>query len=151
MRRKNSYQRLKQILQRRRSELRRVLTHDLSALQNGVGIDIGDSVDNAVDDEFNLVSSQLAESESRELAQIEEALVRIRLGRYGVCEGCGEDIPLARLQALPYATRCVICQRESEQQRIEEQPLVDWSTIRDVQEDEPMPFADHMVDVLRVQ
>jgi DnaK suppressor protein len=148
MPRKNSYRRLKEILQQRRDALRRVLTHDLSGLQQGVGIDIGDSVDNAVDDEFHLVSSQLAQSESRELLQIEEALNRMQQGRYGACEGCGDEIPLARLQALPYATRCVKCQRISEKDQVESTSRIDWSTIRDLPEEEPdISFADTLIDM----
>jgi len=60
------------------------------------------------------ISSQLAEVESRELTSIETALERMRKGDYGVCESCSQAIPLARLQALPYATTCIQCQREAE-------------------------------------
>jgi DnaK suppressor protein len=48
------------------------------------------------------------------LASIENALERMRVGHFGVCEGCAERIPMARLNALPYATLCIECQRESE-------------------------------------
>ena len=47
-------------------------------------------------------------------AQIDNALERMRDGNYGACEGCTKPIPLARLQALPYATTCIDCQRELE-------------------------------------
>lgn len=40
----------------------------------------------------------------------EEALSRIQQGSYGTCEGCGGEIPMARLEALPYALKCVGCQ-----------------------------------------
>ena len=33
---------------------------------------------------------------------------------YGVCEGCQTKIPVARLNALPYSTLCVKCQRDME-------------------------------------
>ena len=52
--------------------------------------------------------------ESRELASIENALERMRLGQYGICEGCSKKISMARLDALPYATMCIDCQRDSE-------------------------------------
>ena len=45
---------------------------------------------------------------------IEAALVRIESGEYGLCEECNEPIVLRRLKALPWATRCVACQEESE-------------------------------------
>jgi DnaK suppressor protein len=38
----------------------------------------------------------------------------MRAGKYGSCEVCGGKIPLARLNALPYATMCIDCQRDLE-------------------------------------
>ncbi len=49
------------------------------------------------------------------LHQIDDALTRLHTGRYGVCAGCEEQIPLARLKALPFATRCIPCQEKIEQ------------------------------------
>jgi len=46
--------------------------------------------------------------ENRE--QVERALERMHEGAYGVCEGCGNRIPAARLKFQPAATRCVECQ-----------------------------------------
>ncbi len=43
------------------------------------------------------------------LAKVEHARRRVDDGDYGRCEVCGTDIPLARLEALPYATTCVSC------------------------------------------
>lgn len=43
------------------------------------------------------------------LRKVERALDRIEKGEYGVCESCGEPIPAARLEVLPYATLCVAC------------------------------------------
>ena len=147
MRRNHSYKKLTEVLQNRRTALRRVLSHDLTVLRDGVGMEIGDTVDEAVDDEFNNVNSQLAEAESRELAQVEEALERIRQGRYGICEGCEQEIPLARLQAVPYAQRCINCQRESERHQGAEKTRIDWSSVRDMQEDEPtLSLNDHLID-----
>ena len=45
---------------------------------------------------------------------IEAALRRIESGQYGRCEECDEPIVLQRLKALPWATRCVACQEETE-------------------------------------
>ena len=101
-----------------------------------------------MDDEFNTINSQLAETESRELAQIEDALDRLQHGRYGTCESCEQEIPLARLQAVPYAVRCVNCQRQSELRRGSEKSRIDWSSVKDMQDDEPnMSLVDHLIDV----
>jgi len=48
------------------------------------------------------------------LKAIDTASSRLEEGRYGVCEGCGIEIPLKRLDALPFAIYCVDCQKESE-------------------------------------
>jgi DnaK suppressor protein len=45
------------------------------------------------------------------LRKVERALARIGDGTYGVCESCGQPIPVARLEVLPYATECVTCAR----------------------------------------
>lgn len=43
------------------------------------------------------------------LHKVERALERIDDGTYGICEVCGSEIPIARLEVLPYATMCVTC------------------------------------------
>jgi RNA polymerase-binding protein DksA len=45
-----------------------------------------------------------------EMAQIEKTLARLNKGEYGVCEVCGDPITPRRLEAAPYATRCVVCE-----------------------------------------
>ena len=47
------------------------------------------------------------------LHKVEHALRRIKSGDYGECEVCGEAIPVARLEVLPYATTCVTCASKS--------------------------------------
>jgi DnaK suppressor protein len=112
--RKEAVLQLKQILIRRRDALRKALAGDLSSLKELRQQTSGDVMDAAMDSAQDEISSQLAEVESRELTHIETALERMRTGEYGECEGCGCAIPLARLQALPYATMCIGCQREAE-------------------------------------
>ncbi|MBC7644215.1 MAG: TraR/DksA C4-type zinc finger protein [Thermoleophilia bacterium] len=46
-------------------------------------------------------------SEEHLLNEIGEALARIKLGLYGTCSECGMEIPRDRLEALPWAVRCV--------------------------------------------
>jgi CBS domain-containing protein/RNA polymerase-binding transcription factor DksA len=56
---------------------------------------------------------QLAEAleaaKARRLAALDHALERAAQGRFGICDRCGERIPVARLRALPGSTRCVRC------------------------------------------
>jgi RNA polymerase-binding transcription factor DksA len=48
------------------------------------------------------------------LAQVNAAIQRLDRGTFGRCEGCGRPIAKARLDALPYASRCVRCARTAE-------------------------------------
>ncbi len=45
------------------------------------------------------------------LVQVTHALERFEQGTYGICERCGDEIDPARLNALPYATLCLHCQK----------------------------------------
>lgn len=47
-----------------------------------------------------------------ELEQIHNALERIKRNEYGICVVCEENIPIERLEALPYTDRCVTCAEE---------------------------------------
>jgi DnaK suppressor protein len=47
------------------------------------------------------------------LRKVDHALARIANKTYGLCETCGQPIPVARLEILPYATECVSCARRS--------------------------------------
>lgn len=48
------------------------------------------------------------------ITNVDAALELIDKGSYGVCVSCGEAIPAGRLEIVPYATRCVACQRRQE-------------------------------------
>ncbi|HEY1134839.1 MAG TPA: TraR/DksA C4-type zinc finger protein [Nocardioides sp.] len=61
------------------------------------------------DHELTLVSG-----ERDALVQIEHALQRVRAGKLGLCEGCGQAIPKMRVVAFPRATLCVSCKQREE-------------------------------------
>jgi RNA polymerase-binding transcription factor DksA len=44
---------------------------------------------------------------AEEARQVEVAQQRLEAGEYGKCEDCGKEIPAARLEAIPEATRCI--------------------------------------------
>jgi DnaK suppressor protein len=130
--RKEAILNMRKVLIKRRDALRKALAGDLSLLKELKAQSSGDVVDAALDSVQDEISSQLAEVESRELARIENALGRMRDGQYGTCEACGCSIPMTRLNALPYATLCIKCQREAEQEGTPSQADVDWSRLLDV-------------------
>jgi DnaK suppressor protein len=113
MARKDALQKLESVLLSRREALRKALAGDLSLLRR-MSNDGGDFVDAAMETAQDELNSQLAQVESRELAKIDLALSRFREGSFGQCEGCDKAIPLGRLQALPYASLCIDCQRKHE-------------------------------------
>ena len=115
MARRDALLRLHKSLTSRRGELRRRLGGELNDLGHlNPSSASGDAADAAFDSGSEEIASQLAELEAKELRQIERALVKIKHGNYGVCEGCQTKIPVARLNALPYSTLCVKCQQEME-------------------------------------
>jgi len=121
MSRKDAVLKLKQVLLNRRAALRDALAGDLSALTE-LSLATGELADVALDSAHEEVTSQMAEVESRELGLIEEALNRVSEGKFGNCEECEKPIPLARLEALPYATHCIKCQVQ-----VEKSGNRDWS------------------------
>ena len=148
MARKDAILSLRTVLIRRRDALHKALTGDLSLLQELPQQSVGDVVDAALDSAQTEISSQLAEVESRELASIERALERMRNGTYGICEYCSNKIPMARLNALPYATSCVDCQREAERARGAGGLNADWGRILDSQYgDNDVSLNDLEIDV----
>ncbi len=115
MARRDALLRLHKSLLSRRSDIRKKLADELDGLRNLKNTDAtGDSADVAFEAGTEEMASQLAELDARELHQIERALQRLKQGTYGICEGCGCKIPVGRLNALPYTTLCIACQREME-------------------------------------
>ena len=114
MARRDALLRLHKSLLSRRTALRSTLAGELEDLRRSRGTQTGDSADVAFDAGSEEIASQLAEIEARELTQIDRALHRLKQGTYGLCEVCQTKIPVARLNALPYSTTCIKCQREME-------------------------------------
>jgi RNA polymerase-binding protein DksA len=104
-------------------QLRREMSGDIHSLEADAFSTDGDrlSVDNPADigsesfaQEFSL---ELLQRDEATLVEIDEALERMKLGTFGLCEGCEEPIPKARLSAMPHTRFCVDCQRKSERRR----------------------------------
>jgi DnaK suppressor protein len=119
----------------RRAELRKRLGIELADLSRGKGQQAtsGDAADAAFDASGEEIASQLAELEAKELNQVERALRRLKQGTYGKCEVCSTRIPVARLNALPYSTLCIKCQRdvESDANWLASRGTSDWARIAD--------------------
>ncbi len=82
----------------------------LDSMDDGVK----DSVDMSVQDVSQELALRLGERESQMVADIDQALMRIDEGAYGVCAKCGQTIDERRLEALPTARYDAKCQTEIE-------------------------------------
>ena len=78
------------------------------------GMHQADAGSDAYDRDFAL---SLLSQEQDALYEIDEALKRIELGTYGVCEMSTKQIPKARLEAIPFARFTVECQSQLERQK----------------------------------
>jgi RNA polymerase-binding transcription factor len=55
----------------------------------------------------------LIDRKEDQLFQVESALTRLDQGEYGICMNCGEEIPIERLKAIPFAIYCIDCQKKA--------------------------------------
>ena len=78
---------------------------ELGAAQ-GFGKRIGDGTTEAIS---RLTDIGVGRSLETGLARTERALAKLDEGTYGICDGCGEPIPAARLRAMPDGVLCVTC------------------------------------------
>lgn len=69
------------------------------------------SASSAHDDELAAITMDRL---AHDLQSIDQALADLAAGRYGVCVECEEPIAPKRLKALPFATRCLACQAQTE-------------------------------------
>jgi len=71
---------------------------------------VKDSVDLSVQDLNKEIALRLGERSSQVVADIDQALLRIKEGRYGICARCNQPIDERRLEALPTARYDADCQ-----------------------------------------
>jgi DnaK suppressor protein len=74
--------------------------------------DIADKASNSYTKEFLF---SLSNTERDMLQLVDEALVRIEDRRFGTCVVCEEELDRKRLEAVPWAKRCISCQEKQEQ------------------------------------
>jgi len=98
-----------------RQHTEHVRDNQAAALEMGANDDgVKDTVDMSLQDVNQELALRLGERESQALADIDQALLRIDEGSYGVCARCGNPIPEARLEAMPTARYDAACQQEIE-------------------------------------
>jgi DnaK suppressor protein len=75
---------------------------------------VPDVADMALQDATEEQQISLMELKNGMREQIDEALLRLADGTYGICEDCGREISERRLKAVPFARRCIQCQEKTE-------------------------------------
>ena len=60
----------------------------------------------------HLKNQSLQEQMKKNLIQVRRALTRLKIGKYGICEECGQMIDTDRLMIYPHATLCVKCEQK---------------------------------------
>ena len=105
--------RFRGLLEGERSRLvhaRNAVHHDGSLLEEtgDLAIGSGDHIaDSASETYLRELDGGLEENADHLLSEIEAALGRIDDGTYGLCVSCGKPIAPERLEAVPYAARCI--------------------------------------------
>jgi DnaK suppressor protein len=72
----------------------------------------GDLADQATGNNEVHIQLKLKQTDAKILQAIEEALVRMDKGTYGVCRDCGDPIAPARLTAIPWTRVCIECKQK---------------------------------------
>jgi DnaK suppressor protein len=112
-------QQIKQDLLSQRESLLREAEETLNSLPGEINFpDMGDQATAETNRNFML---RLRDRERMLLKKIEETIERIESKEYGICEECGSEIGMKRLEARPVTTFCIDCKtRQEEEERISE-------------------------------
>jgi DnaK suppressor protein len=102
-------------LEQHRARLQRTIeSNDIggSSLTEETGELVSSSADNHLADTASEtyereLAEGLEEDARDQLAQVEQALARLEAGEYGTCAACGKEIPVERLEAVPWTSLCI--------------------------------------------
>jgi DnaK suppressor protein len=86
------------------------VSDDQAAALDAAGEDAKESADLSMKDVTQEIALKLGDQESQMVADIDQALLRIKEGSYGVCTRCGKPIDERRLEAMPTARYDAECQ-----------------------------------------
>lgn len=109
---KNDIERFKKRLLEMRAQYRNLVRHvseEVKSTDESKGYS-QHQADEGTDDFDRSISLQVSGEEFKILRQIDRALEKIEENTYGICDITNEEISLARLEAIPYATMTVKAQ-----------------------------------------
>ncbi|MFH1831143.1 MAG: RNA polymerase-binding protein DksA [Pseudomonadota bacterium] len=111
---KKDVERFKKLLLERKNAIMDIAE---AAREGGMAVeqaDLPDEVDLASSETGQTLNLRLRDRELVLLKKINKTLEKIDEGEFGVCERCGEDIGIKRLEARPVAELCIRCKEELE-------------------------------------
>jgi DnaK suppressor protein len=112
-------QQLKQRLEKMKAEIYNDVESTLNEMVTQTG-NIPDPNDRATVESDRSFELRIRDRERKLLDKIDQALNRIKEGTYGICDGCGDEINVKRLEARPVATYCIDCKTRQEQKEKEQ-------------------------------
>lgn len=111
---KRDMSRFKKLLSERRQAIVNAMT---DTKEQGLGFsadDLPDEIDLASSEADQSLNLRLRDRERVLLKKIERTLEKIEQGEFGICETCGEEISVKRLEARPVTDLCIRCKEEQE-------------------------------------
>lgn len=111
---KKDLKKFKDLLIARRDEITKTAE---STKEQGIGFsldDLPDEVDLASSESDQSMSLRLRDRERVLLKKIDKALQKMEEGSYGICDSCGEEIGIKRMEARPVTDLCIRCKEEQE-------------------------------------
>ncbi len=78
--------------------------------------ELPDETDQASSEYLQSLALRLRDREKTYLNKVEAALKKIETGEFGICENCGEEISIKRLEARPVTTLCIRCKEDQERE-----------------------------------
>jgi DnaK suppressor protein len=107
---------IKKKLLKQREELLSEAENTLNSKISSEKESFPDPTDQAVAELDSNFTLRLRGREQKLLRKIDEAIARIEGGTYGVCESCGDQISVKRLEARPVTTLCIECKTRQEEE-----------------------------------
>ncbi len=103
-------------LKKRKVQIEKNLSGTSLELNAMRSLELKDEGDHASVSARTAIDSAILEQQRKELAEIDLALDKIKLGTYGICEMCEEPIGIERLKVKPFARFCITCREITEKE-----------------------------------
>ncbi|MBN1224937.1 MAG: TraR/DksA family transcriptional regulator [Candidatus Aminicenantes bacterium] len=113
---KREKDRYRKMLLEKKQEISHLLSefnNDSKSVETGIAQDVGDKAESSYTKEFLL---SLSDTERKQLFLIDGALKRIDTDHFGICQMCEKPIGKKRLDAVPWAPLCIVCQQKEEEE-----------------------------------